>query len=104
MCDFGPEASPKDGVVGDGGYIAAEHESHAQNDESAGIHITGAFAREKPCSRLFGGGAGTRTRVQRMVNESVYERILHFSSLASVSYRRDTSAPVRKVVLVGCRT
>ena len=29
MCDFGPEASPKDGVVGDGGYIASEHESHA---------------------------------------------------------------------------
>jgi len=29
MCDFGPEASPKDGVVGDGGYIAAEHEFHA---------------------------------------------------------------------------
>lgn len=29
MCDFGPEASPKDGVVGDGGYIASKHESHA---------------------------------------------------------------------------
>ena len=56
MCDFGPEASPKDGVVWIVSNIVVEHEIHAQNAESAGIHITGAFAREKPCSRLFGGG------------------------------------------------
>jgi len=104
MCDFGPEASPKAGLVGVGSDIPSEHEIHAQNAENAGTHITGVLVREKPCSSYIGGGAGTRTRVQRMVNESVYERILHFISRASVSYRRDTSAPVRKVVLVGCRT
>ena len=61
MCDFGPEASPKDGVVGDGGYFASEHEIHAPNAESAGSYITGAFAREKPCSGYIGGAKGTRT-------------------------------------------
>jgi len=29
MYVFGREASPKDGVVGDGGYIVSEHEIHA---------------------------------------------------------------------------
>jgi hypothetical protein len=29
MCDLGREASPKDGVARDGGYIASEQESHA---------------------------------------------------------------------------
>jgi len=28
MCDFGREASPKDGLVGDGLNIALEHEFH----------------------------------------------------------------------------
>ena len=56
MCDFGPEASPKAGLVGVGSDVDAEHEIHAQDAKSAGSDITGAFAREKPCSRLFGGG------------------------------------------------
>lgn len=100
MCDSGPEASPKDGVVGDGGYIASEHESHAQNDENAGIHITGVFAREKPCLSYIGGGGGTRTPVRKRVIRSVYERSPHFGSRALGSCRRDPLAPVRKVVLV----
>ena len=100
MCDFGQQASPKDGVVGIVSHIVAEHEIHAQNAESAGSDITGAFARENLCLRLFGGGAGTRTRVQKRVRKSVYEHILHFNLGPSVSCRRDTSAPVRKVVLV----
>ena len=29
MCDFGPEASPKDGLVGVGPNTAAKHDSHA---------------------------------------------------------------------------
>ena len=78
MCDFGPEASPKDGAVGDGGDIAAEHDFHARNAESAGSDITGALGREKLCIRLFGGGGGTRTPVQESVSKSVYEHILRF--------------------------
>lgn len=34
--------------------------------------------RETGLSFLNGGGGGTRTPVQRMVNKSVYERTLHF--------------------------
>jgi len=56
MCDSGREASPKHGVVGNGGYIVSEHGIHAQNAESAGSYITGAFARENPCSSYIGGG------------------------------------------------
>ena len=29
MCDFGPEASPKDGIVGIVSHIVVEHEIHA---------------------------------------------------------------------------
>ena len=36
LCDFGREASPKDGVTGIVSHIAAEHDFHAQNAESAG--------------------------------------------------------------------
>ena len=35
--------------------------------------ITSAFGREKLCIQLFGGGAGTRTRVQRRADISFYE-------------------------------
>ncbi len=59
MCDFGAEASPKDWAVRIGSHVAAEHEFHAQNAKSAVIYITGAFARENLCIRLFGGGGGT---------------------------------------------
>ena len=59
MCDFGRGASPKAGLVGDSSDTASEHEIHAQNAENAGIHITGAFAREKPCYDNIGGGGGT---------------------------------------------
>ena len=55
MCDFGRGASPKDWDVATGSDIAAEHEIHAQNAENAGTHITGVFAREKPCSGYIGG-------------------------------------------------
>lgn len=56
MCGFGREVSPKDGAVGIGSDISAEHEIHAQNSESPDFHILGAFARENLCIRLFGGG------------------------------------------------
>jgi len=56
MCVLGREASPKTGLVREGWDIAAEHDFHAQNDKSPGFHILGAFAREKLCFRLFGGG------------------------------------------------
>jgi hypothetical protein len=56
MCVFGREASPKAGVVEEGRDIAAEHDFHAQNAESAGSDITGAFSRENPCSSYIGGG------------------------------------------------
>ena len=29
ICEFDGEASPKDGLVADGGYITVEHEIHA---------------------------------------------------------------------------
>ena len=96
MCDFGPEASPKAGLVGVGSDIPSEHEIHAQNAENAGTHITGVLVREKPCSSYIGGGAGTRTRVRKSVNEGVYERSMHFYSRASDSCKRDSSAPVRR--------
>ena len=73
MCDSGGKASPKDGVVGDYQDVFAEHEFHAQNAKSAGSGITGAFSRENPCSSYIGGGAGTRTRVQRRADNSVYD-------------------------------
>ena len=72
MWDSGSEASPKAGLVQEGGDIAAEHEFHAQNAESAVSGITGAFSREKPCPSYIGGGAGTRTRVQRRADNSIY--------------------------------
>jgi|GEM_PF-2173467 len=72
MCVFGREASPKAGVVEEGRDIAAEHDFHAQNAESAGSDITGAFSRENPCSSYIGGGGGTRTPVRKGVNLSVY--------------------------------
>jgi len=72
MCDFGPEASPKAGLVGVGSDIPSEHEIHAQNAENAGTHITGVLVREKPCSSYIGGGAGTRTRVQRKANTECF--------------------------------
>ena len=56
MCEFGRQASPKDGVVGDGGYIGFERENHTQNAENAGIYITGVLVREKPCFGYIGGG------------------------------------------------
>ena len=65
MCDFGREASPKAGLVEEGWDIAAEHDFHAQNAESAGSYVTGAFAREKLCIRLFGGANRTRTPVHK---------------------------------------
>lgn len=73
MCEFGREASPKDGVTGTSSNIADEHEFHARNNENAGIHILGAFGRENLCIQLYGGGAGTRTRVQRRAEPSFYE-------------------------------
>ena len=39
MCGLGPEASPKDGVVGDGGYMASERESHAKTPKAPVIYI-----------------------------------------------------------------
>ena len=104
MCDFGREASPKAGLVGDRWDIASEHEIHAQNGESAGSDIIGAFSRENPCFRLFGGGGGTRTPVRRMADKSIYERIPHFDSRALDSCGQDSLAPVRKSVLVSWRT
>ncbi len=95
MCVFGREASPKDRLVEEGRDIAAEHEIHAQNDKSPGFHIAEAHVRENLCFRLFGGGAGTRTRVRRKVNLSVYGRSLRFVSRASGSHRQDPSAPAR---------
>ncbi len=96
MSDFGGERVQRMGWAESGADTAAEHEIHARNAESAGPDITGAFAREKLCFRLFGGGGGTRTPVRRMVDKSVYERIPHFESRALDSCGQDSVAPVRE--------
>jgi hypothetical protein len=67
-----------------------------ETTKSPRVDVPGAFIRESLCYDNIGGGGGTRTPVQRSVNKSVYERILHFESRASDSCRRDSSAPVRR--------
>jgi hypothetical protein len=95
MCVLGREASPKDRLIKEGRGIAAEHDFHAQNDKSPSFHIAEAHVRENLCFRLFGGGAGTRTRVRRKADLSVYGRSLQFVSRESGSCRQDPSAPAR---------
>ena len=91
-------------LVGVGSNIAAGHEIPASNAECAGSYITGAFARENLRIQLFGGGAGTRTRVQRSINRSHYVRIPCFSSRESGSRGQDPFSPARLVSLYGPRT
>lgn len=50
--------------------------------KSPRVRVPGAFIRESLCYDNIGGGAGTRTRVQKRANQSVYEHILQFNSRA----------------------